>query len=221
MPEHEIVVQGDTVLLVERRVLKAVTMESFLTQASNTAIHSTGVLPRNCICFCQKGEQSVIVLESQPRMMTMKTVFGDFYVSLPFLQYFLTLSGTEGNYRVSRCRMSCTKTPVQSMADLLFRSPVPNTGGDGGVCLGKMIFNTGPLPIISRDFLAMFWGSSFNADLGINFKHFAAGEPGIRRVLLEWAKASADDVYFGIAETTRYDPHTGLNMQGALRQCVN
>lgn len=221
MPEHEIVVQGEVVLLVERKVLRAVTMESFLTQASNTAIHSTGVLPRNCICFCQKGGQSVIVLESQPRMMTMKTVFGDFYVSLPFLQYFLTLSGTDGCYRVSRCRMSCTKTPIQSMTDPLFRSPVPNTGGDGGVCLGRMIFNSGPLPIVSRDFLAMFWGSSFNADMGINFKHFATGDLGVRRVLSEWEKASADDVYFGIAETTRYDPHTGLNMQGALRQCIS
>lgn len=226
MPEHEIIVQGDAVLLVERRVLKAVSVDSFLSQASATAIHHTGVLPRGCISVTRRNSRVVAVLEVPAKVMPLMYRNNAYRVSLPFIQYFLTLMSIGGKsgaqrYKLVRCALSCTKKPIETLSDPVQRAPLPNVFDDGRVCLGDIPFVEGPLKTVAADLLQKFWGSPFNRDTGLDFPHFHTNRKDIAGTLAAWKKATEDNNFFAIEDSTKYYPHSGMTFEGVIATCLS
>jgi len=224
MPEHELIVQGNAVLLVERKVLKAVHTEDFFRElASSTILHS-GILPHGCICVSKKDDRTLAVMETSPRMVPLIYRDDTYRVSLPFAQFYVVLSSANnGNYGLNRCFVSCTKKPIRQMEDAVFRLPTPNVFPDGHVCLGGIRCESAPLREVTADLMQKFWGSPFNHDLALHFPHFLDRSPArnIPEVLREWEKESKANNFFALEETTRYAPHTGLTFEGVIKQCLS
>lgn len=224
MPEHELIVQGDAILLVERKVLKAVHMEDFLRELTSATITTSGILPHGCICLSKKNDRTLAVMETAPRIVPLIYQDRTYRVSIPFVQFYLHLSNAgEGKYGLNRCYVSCTKAPVRRMEDSVFRMPTPNVFPDGHVCLGGIRSENAPLREISADLMQKFWGSPFNRDLALRFPQFTARHPtkNIAEVLNEWEKESTVNGFFALEESTAYDPHTGLTFEGVTRQCLS
>lgn len=219
MPEHEILVQDNTVLLVERRVVKVVGLDSFLQEAAASSIIDTGILPAGCLSYLKTPKCSMIVLETPARMTTLKHANDAYRVSMPFLQFYLRLSNVDGHTTIASCTLSCSKRPVRSKTDALLRSPTPNTYPDGRVCLGGIRVAPGSLTDTVRDFMQKFWGSPFNNDLHPGFPHFS-NLNDITSILRAWQDASTVNPFFALEETTKYLPHVNLTMEGVIKQCV-
>jgi len=219
--EHEIILQGDAVLLVERRVLKAVHVEQFTEALTRNAATASGILPRGCIYMARLENRQLLVMETPARVHTIRYGQGSYRLSVPFVQFYLILLRMGDQYELQRVRASCTKQPVRKMDDNLFRLPLPNTNSDGGLCTGRMRSIKGTPQEIAENFAARYWGGAFNDDLSIHFPELHGRSISIAEIIKRWAKLTEENPFFAIEKDTRLTPHTSLTFGREVETCLN
>lgn len=224
MNDFELRVTGDTVTLIEHRPVKVADLEEFLTALSADAGHSTGIVPPGTRMVVSRGQMTMVLMEATPRMTSIVTPAARFTLSLPFVQYYLKVQKTAGEYVVADSYVSCTRRPVMDEEDAVYQLPLPNVWDTGRVCTGSMKCGRGTLSSVCRDYIAAFLGSGFNWDLAVSFPAFSArdvkGRTAVVQLLSKWHEASVDNPLWGVCDKAIYSPHRHHTVKGVVNACV-
>lgn len=107
-----------------------------------------------------KNNVVVEVAEADPQKRTITIDNQNFFVSLPYIQYYSVVpeKGEPSNF------ITCTIKPFEKIDDLC-HLPMPNIMDYGSICLGKNNNAMSQFGFVRpRDLMAYFWQSQFNLE---------------------------------------------------------
>lgn len=225
--DYEIKLEGDKLVLLEKRVVKTVAADNFMEQLGKLGNSVTPLLPVGCRMCASGGDSTVVVIETPARQMKVAVNTKDYVLSTPFTQFFLRVKESrKGQWGYVACHVTATKKPLQSEDDAIYKTPFPNTYDDGRLCTGSTLDGElRPLPELCRHFVAGFFGSTFNSDLGISFPALrmpSTGRSGISGYVQVWADETEKDPFFALQESTKYSLLAGgaRTVKGMLEKCT-
>lgn len=207
-----------------------------MTQATTEWIDATTgslvIFPEGTRFVSKDAEKLVVVTEMEPqvRPINFRQVFPDrtvnhtFAISLPYIQMVSIFTRQGNDYTFgNQLYMSCTKTPLRSLDQQVYKLPLPNVHPHGQICTGSMRNLPGAGTSIVEKINAImnsYWSSEFNTDLIHNFLGFCQSNriserfnstdeivAAFRRV----QELSAANPMFAIAPTTNYQVLGSLN----------
>ena len=211
-----LVIEGNLARITKTTVERQVRTSDLLEELGRTQPLHTGLLPHGSIAFSRTTDarnqiHTLYVIERPAGLLTLhykkagsqeaqkEEDILTLTLSWPHTQWLVHWNGPA----ISQLLVTCTKTPIQSLADAIFVLPMPNLydEGRGGVCLGNLTLPDKPDPTARTTCLIeTVLSSLWNTDLLPNYE--ALGLKGLE----DWAERSAADPKFGL--TLDYKPHT-------------
>lgn len=209
---YELFLEGDNITLMERRPVKTVSAESFLATLNKDREVETPLLPVGCRYLIRNDRSTVVVVESSPRRasISLQGLREPFSVSLPFLQLYAQVHEGQRSTSPGYLYVSATKTPIQTVDDQVWISPLPNTYSSGRICNSSYPSMEYPSMLAAvRQMITTYFGTVFNNDLGINFPTVSPIVGGnstrtLVNAVTEWARLSEEDSFFALSEKTEY-----------------
>ena len=204
-----------------------------MTQATTEWIDATTgslvIFPEGTRFVSKDAEKLVIVNEMEPQVRNInirqvvqepsgnRVVNHTFALSLPYIQMVSIFNRQGNDYAFgNQLFMSCTKTPLRSLDQQVFRLPLPNVHQHGQICTGSMRNLPGVgTSIVEKieGIMNSYWNSEFNTDLTHNFIDFGnknlggvahGSTNGIIAAFRTWQQLSAANPMFAIAPNTQY-----------------
>jgi hypothetical protein len=174
---REFVIRGDTVQLVDRKVVRSVTVKSFLDQLKKDALSnlslSSGLLPPGTLLCCAGHGLKAFVFQTVPGMRAMKYQAKrqdehrptEYAVSMPWLQWYVVINTTTKT--LQRVAVTGSVNHISSPDDLVYRAPLPNVHPDNlEMCTGAVIWpNRLPDFKALPEFVDSMWSTVWNDDL--------------------------------------------------------
>jgi hypothetical protein len=187
---------------------------SWIVQNSNQLM----VVPEGTRFVHRDSNNVTVLIEHKPSVRTIRFnaalrggSLQSYQISLPYIQYFITFVHENGNDRFRAMSITCSKTSVQTLNDVVYQLPLPNVNSSGSVCIGNMgTGTTSGTNIVEKinTIISGFWNSNFNYDLSdsmiefwnSNF-HVPENNSLYWHRMGEWAKKTAEDSLFSLKAT--------------------
>lgn len=203
---------------------------SNMTQATTEWIDATTgslvIFPEGTRFVSKDAEKLVVVTEQEPQIRTVNMVHlvngvnrrDTFAISLPYIQV-ISIFHRNGNDYVfnNQLYMSCTKTPLRSLDQQVFKLPLPNSHNHGQICTGSMRNLPGANTSIIEKIngvMNSYWNSDFNTDLSSNMVNFinmnnvfrinTGSSAEIVSSFQRWQELSVQNPMYAIAPDTQY-----------------
>lgn len=157
------------VKLVQKNVVKTVSIRDFKTSLLDRVGFRTQILPPGTVLYAQRDQMSLYVLEQPPGKRAIKHREGkkrgdtvEYTIPLPWV-YFLAVFKT---FALDSVYVFFRPSRLEDLDSDLFFAPLPNMDNNGLVCLGGFRFSvTSSLPSKVANLTGYYWGSTFNHDL--------------------------------------------------------
>lgn len=200
-----------------------------LSQQTNEWIRQNSnqllVVPEGTRLVHRDAQVVTIIVEQKPTVRTVRfgyhgggreSVYNNYQISLPYIQYYITFGSDGANDRFSQMYISSTTKSLETLADRVNHFPLPNVGRDGRVCTGNMdVGDRRGVNLVDKinHIISGFWSSNFNFDLRENCIVFfmsnfaqqyarrpddATGLEPMQRGFAEWAAKTTADPMFGL-----------------------
>ncbi|MBI3098424.1 MAG: hypothetical protein HYY93_09315 [Planctomycetes bacterium] len=191
------------VRLVDRTVVKAVSLAHFKESLFSTMGFETPILPPGTVYFAQRRSRSVYVLEQEPCTRTIRYRPGrsgdtmepkEYTIPLPWT-YFISVFQS---FAMEELFVFFRRERVEQRRDELCFAPLPNLFDDGKVCLGDFRFDvTSAIPLRVAGVTGFFWSSIFNVEATVLYEHSMPREIMERSEALNylggWSRLSLDE----------------------------
>jgi len=220
-----LVIEGDWARMQRTITERQVKTSALLEELARQQPLATGMLPKGCIHYARRPskdgtDHQLYTLERPAGIVTLRYKEGasrddqrdenisQLDLSWPFTQWTIRFAG--GTTLVD-VHITCTKSPVGALDDLLYVLPMPNIhgGGHGEVCVGNLELPEAlPVAVRAERIVTAILESLWNNDLLPDY------EPLKLEGLRDWAARSAQDPRFGL--TLEYQPHRGKDLAGLL-----
>lgn len=218
---QELLISGDTISLVEKKIIHTTTIEAFKQSMINSAPTSTGILPVGCKAMLKKPSASLAcyVVERQPGITALafhrdkgnaKSV-KDYKISLPFIQFYIALRECPLGYALKGLYLSCSKVPITDEKSEVAVLPLPNIfgNGEGKVCTGEISVSMGSPAVICEDIISSFFAAPSNLDLSMDYPRELRSEGNDHQnCLRQWQTLSESNPLFGISNGINYRKFT-------------
>lgn len=203
--EVEFLIEGDNISLIQRRVIKTVSLEAF-SNSMATSGWSTGVMPVGCRISGKSsdGLSHYFVIE-RPPMMTRVDILGagTYSVHTGFVQFWLVFP--EKGLLPSGKFVTTTKQPLRSLQDTVYYFPWPNVYKEtSNICTGTQSFSGNTKEEVCSDFPRAFFGARFNFDLTVEFPSVLGGGTSIPNSFAKWDELSKKNPMLGISQDMDY-----------------
>lgn len=189
--ETIIQIEGDAVQIVERTVTRVVKVSDWVRKISESEPLAI-MLPMGCRFYKQINGNKIWVIETPPRVRTIRFLDDSFRVAFPFTVSLLeSIGGSVENFR-----LFYRTSPLKSIDDDLYRSNLPNIGLTAYVCLGELKVDLA-LPMHEKIDLmqSLFWESQFNNDLFGSFIEYAEKDVRLKS-FISWQTATRENSLF-------------------------
>ena len=209
---NELIISGNTISLVEKKIIHTTTIDEFKQSLIDSAPMNTAILPIGCKAMAStpKNGSYVYVIERQPGITSFSfhkekgraETVAEYAISLPFIQFYVKLRACPMGYAFSGLYLSCTKKPIMDMKDDIFVLPIPNvfSGGERKVCTGAIEVSMGNPARICEELIATFFAAPSNLDLSMDYPlALCKTGKGHEECLKEWQRLSEDNPLFGIS----------------------
>lgn len=134
------------------------------------------VFPEGTRFVNREGSLLNVVIEQKPSVRVINYLENSYSLSMPYVQFYITFAvENRESLRISQIKISCSKKPITSLNDRVYRLPLPNLGNT--LCLGDIqshasasFRNTSNVTDKCNETINLFWQSQFNNDLNDFFK---------------------------------------------------
>jgi len=189
------------------------------------------VFPEGTRFVNREGNLLNVVIEQKPSVRVINYLDTTYSLSLPYVQFYITFAvENRESLRISQIKISCSKKPISSLNDRVFRMPLPNIGNT--LCLGDMqnhgsssFRNTSNVTDKCNETINLFWQSQFNNDLSdffkswlhLNFKNefTNSGDIGssrnVRLCLRSWQEKSKTNPLFVLDENCVFESFSSVS----------
>jgi hypothetical protein len=162
-------IANGVVKLVEREVVKSITLRAFKESILATMGFQTPLLPPGTVLYGHKEQKSLYVLEQPPAKRTIKHKKEarrngapmEYAIPLPWV-YFLAQFN---NYALEDLLVFFRPERLMKVEEDLYYPALPNCFADCRVCLGDYRFDvTSSIPARVTSVMTFFWDSIFNLE---------------------------------------------------------
>ena len=144
---------------------------------------SSGILPRNCICYERVLKKDTIfhlyVFQYDPKVMNIKYSWYDeddgdsseynFDLAMPYIQVYIGIKEIAGMISTDYSSITCSQKPIIGLNDNVYCLPLHNLDSGFGICWGAASVNkktnTESIGDYARRLGTNFFTSTFNRDL--------------------------------------------------------
>ena len=214
---QELLISGNTISLVEKRVVHTTTIDEFEKAILNMSPLKSEILPAGCKAFIRNHSEglSCYVVERLPGLtsLTFHTHrhrtddLQDYLLSLPFMQFYVLLRDCPAGYAFCSVYLSCTKVPIRSYKDHIYVMPLPNifADGEGKVCTGDIQVSMATPADACEELISSFFSAPSNLDLSLHYPDaLRANGSSHENALNTWRKLSEGNPLFGISKDITY-----------------
>jgi hypothetical protein len=163
--EQTVLIENGVVTLMEKRVIKRVSVSAFNDALASSLGVRTPILPAGCVLYAKHNERAYYLLEQPPgsRQVKFSPARSRAYaIPVPYSYFGVVFH----NFALESLFAYFSPRPVQTTAAALCHAPLPNIRRDGHVCLGEYRFRvTADVPTRVADVVRYFWESEFNEDI--------------------------------------------------------
>lgn len=224
----EIYANGQSIELVERKVIKKVDADAFIRKLAETTVIASGILPPGCRLYAKRGNCTVYAIEVGPRPTNINFLGKPYMVSMPYLMFYFVVREVGKRLDVAGVYLSCAKLPYRDEKDRAFIAPLPNIfsaqgkAGVGHICTGGMRYDTSKISLLVNSFIQAYFGSGFNRDLTIGVPKNSGTDEGSHSAwITKWAEDTEKNPMIGIAvEGYEYATHPDKTPIGIVNQLL-
>ena len=232
----ELQIDGNTISVVEKKIVHTTTIDAFLETLAKTQSINTGILPSGCklLFKAQGGKTSVYVIERHPGITALAfheekhraSTVKDIKLSLPFIQFYVALTPCPKGYAFQGVFTSCTKIPLMHMEDPVFVLPLPNIfdRGEGKVCTGDISVSMGSPAQICEELVSAFFSAPSNLDLSAEYPREISVRNDHKKSLEAWQEKSEGNPLFGISKEITYNQFSSCDkstLDGRIKNIIS